>query len=64
VIKPSGAILTRVNSADAPLGSEIAKQQFYSEDVANEYLLNEALWQSVKGARSKMPALQHNVILP
>jgi hypothetical protein len=64
VIKPPDSILTQVNSANAPLAGAIAKQSFSEEDQANMQLLNEAIWQSVKGAGSKMPAVQHNVIDP
>jgi YVTN family beta-propeller protein len=64
VIKPPASILTQVNSANAPLAGAIAKQSFSEEDQANMQLLNEAVWQSVKGAGSTMPAPQHNVIDP
>jgi hypothetical protein len=64
VIKPSDAILTQVNSANAPLATQIATQSFGREDLANEALLNEAVWRSVKGAGSAMPAPQHHVIAP
>jgi hypothetical protein len=64
VIKPPDSILTQVNSASAPLAGVIAKQSFSEEDQANMQLLNEAVWQSVKGAGSPMPPAQHNVIYP
>jgi hypothetical protein len=48
VIKPPESILTQVNSANAPLARQIAKQQFYRKDMANERLLNEAIRKSVK----------------
>jgi hypothetical protein len=56
VIKPAEGILTQLNGANAPLASQIAKQQFNREDLANEHLLNAAIWQSIKGAGSPMPA--------
>jgi hypothetical protein len=62
VTKPSQSILTQVNPPNAPLAGQIAKQDFTEEDRANMQLLNEALWQSIKGAGSQMPAPQHNVI--
>jgi hypothetical protein len=64
VIKPPDSILTQVNSANAPLADAIAKQSFDEEDQASMQLLNEAVWQSVKGAGSTMPAPQHKVIDP
>jgi YVTN family beta-propeller protein len=64
VVKPPESILTQVNSANAPLASQIARQSFSEEDQANMFLLNEAVWQSVKGPGSTMPAPQHNVIDP
>jgi YVTN family beta-propeller protein len=64
VTKPSDAILTEVNSASAPLAKQMARQNFSREDLVNMQLLNEAVWQSVKGAGSQVPAAQHNVIAP
>jgi len=64
VIKPSERILTQLNPSHAPLASQIASQQFNREDLANEQLLNEAIWRSVKGASSPMPPPQHHVIEP
>lgn len=64
VTKPSESILTQVNPSNAPLASQIAKQDFSEEDHANMQLLNQAVWQSVKGAGTPMPAPQHNVTSP
>jgi YVTN family beta-propeller protein len=64
VIKPSESILTQVNDANAPLASQIANQQFNREDLANEHLLNQAIWQSIKGAGSSVPSPQHTMIAP
>ena len=61
VIKPADSILTAVNPSTAPLASEMAKQNFNEEDQVPEQLLNQAVWQSVKGAGSQVPAPQHNV---
>lgn len=64
VTKPPESVLTQVNSANAPLAGQIARQSFGQEDQANMQLLNEAVWQSVKGPGSRMPAARHNVIDP
>ncbi len=61
VIKPAASILTEVNAASAPLAAQIATQNFSREDLANESLLNAAVWESVKGAGSKVPAAQHHI---
>ncbi len=64
MIKPADSILTQVNGVNAPLASQIAKQQFNREDLADEHLLNEAIWQSVKGAGSAMPSSQRQMLAP
>ncbi|MGW3626635.1 glutaminyl-peptide cyclotransferase [Streptomyces sp. NPDC000880] len=48
--------LDEVNKATAPMAAESAKMNFSEADRAPEQQLNEAIWQSVKGAGSKMPA--------
>ena len=48
--------LTEVNPADAPLAAQSAAMDFSREDRAPTALLNQAIWQSVKGAGSPMPA--------
>jgi len=47
------------NAASAPLAALSAKQNFTSEDKANEQVLNQAVWESVKGSGSPMPAPRH-----
>jgi len=54
-IKPNQS-LTEPNPANAPLASQSAHMDFSREDQAPEQLLNQAIWQSVKGANSTMPA--------
>ena len=54
-IKPAQS-LTEPNSAIAPLAKESAAMNFSREDQAPEQLLNQAIWKSVKGADSQMPA--------
>jgi hypothetical protein len=61
VIKPPQSILTQVNPPNAPLAAQMATQDFSHEDQVPEQLLNTAIWQSVKGSGSPLPAPQHNV---
>jgi hypothetical protein len=44
------------NSANAPLGARSAQQDFSVPDGPDEHILNEAIWRSIKGADSPMPA--------
>jgi len=60
-IKPPQSILTQVNGADAPLGGQMAQQDFSHEDSVPEQLFNTAIWQSVKGSGSALPPAQHHV---
>jgi len=48
--------LDEVNKPTAPLAAESAKMNFTEADAAPEQQLNEAIWKSVKGADSPMPA--------
>jgi len=45
-----------VNGPNAPLASASAAQDFSIPDGPDEHLLNQAIWKSVKGAGSTMPA--------
>jgi hypothetical protein len=54
-IKPAQP-LDEPNPSNAPLASESAHMDFSREDQAPEQLLNQAIWKSVKGADSPMPA--------
>lgn len=47
---------TEVNPVGAPLSEESARQDLSKEDQINEQLFNQAIWKSVKGADSIMPA--------
>ena len=51
--------LGEVNSAAAPLAAVSAAQDLSVEDRIDERAFNEAIWQSVKGAGSPMPAPRH-----
>jgi DNA-binding beta-propeller fold protein YncE len=66
-LKPFTAItpsqsLDDKNTATAPMAAQSAKMDFSRADIAPEQQLNQAIWQSVKGAGSQMPAPQHNVV--
>ncbi|WP_369046597.1 bifunctional YncE family protein/alkaline phosphatase family protein [Sinomonas sp. P10A9] len=60
-IKPS-YLMGTLNTATAPLAAQSSAQDLTKEDQINERTFNEAIWKSVKGADSTMPAPQHNVI--
>lgn len=60
-IKP-GYDMTTVNGADAPMAKLSGAQDTTSEDKINEQAYNQAIWKSVRGAGSAMPAPQHHVI--
>ena len=49
------------NGVDAPMASVSARQQLDREDQINERTFNEAIWKSVKGAGSTMPAPKHTL---
>ncbi|MGW7684346.1 glutaminyl-peptide cyclotransferase [Kribbella sp. NPDC054772] len=48
--------LDEKNTAAAPLAAESGRMDFTQADKAPEQVLNEAIWKSVKGADSPMPA--------
>ena len=47
------------NPATAPMAAVSARQPLAKEDQVNEKTFNEAIWKSVKGAGSTMPAPRH-----
>jgi YVTN family beta-propeller protein len=47
--------LTETNGANAPMAAESSKMDFSGVDRAPEQQLNQAIWESVKGANSTMP---------
>jgi YVTN family beta-propeller protein len=51
-----------VNAAGAPMATASAMQDFTREDRADETTVNEAIWKSVHGDGSVMPAPEHNVL--
>ena len=48
--------LDELNAADAPMVAESLAMDFSAEDRAPDNALNEAIWKSVRGASSEMPA--------
>jgi hypothetical protein len=44
------------NSPNAPLAALSAQQDFSVPDGPDEHILNQAIWQSIRGAGSRMPA--------
>jgi YVTN family beta-propeller protein len=54
-IKPDQNILAEKNGPNAPLASKANTLDFSSQDRAPEQLLNQMIWQSVRGQDSQMP---------
>ena len=57
-VKPAdaGNIL---NGANAPMAAQSAAQPLNQEDQIDMQVFNQAIWESVKGANSPMPAPRH-----
>ena len=60
-IVPSASVLGEVNSASAPLALASNRMDFSQADHTGEELLNTAIWKSVKGRASKLPAPVHRL---
>ena len=60
---PYGAVGAPVNSDNAPLATASSRWNFAVEDATPEIPLNEAIWKSVRGRRSVMPAPRHDYII-
>jgi len=54
--------MTTTNGANAPLAKQAEGQDTATEDKIDEQLYNQAIWKSVRGDKSVMPAPQHHVI--
>jgi hypothetical protein len=63
-VVPFGQPGLPTNTADGPLGAESAGQDFSAPDRADEHTLNTATCKSVRGARSRMPAPRHRLVMP
>ncbi|WP_225833822.1 bifunctional YncE family protein/alkaline phosphatase family protein [Streptomyces sp. NK08204] len=59
-VKPS-TDLTAVNTVNSPMAGVSAKQDLTKEDQIDERTFNEAIWKSVRGARSVMPEPRHDL---
>ncbi|MFJ3304358.1 beta-propeller fold lactonase family protein [Streptomyces sp. NPDC086549] len=53
--------LAAVNTVDSPMAGVSAKQDLTKEDQIDERTFNEAIWKSVRGARSRMPEPRHDL---
>jgi hypothetical protein len=60
-VVPYGAPGYPTNGAAAPLGAASAAQDLSAPDRADKATLNAAIWKSVRGARSRMPAPRHTL---
>ncbi len=54
--------MSTVNGADAPMAETSTKQSLDTEDRIDEQSFNKAIWKSVKGADSTMPAPRHALL--
>jgi YVTN family beta-propeller protein len=61
-VTPFGAGGFAVNSASAPMARASSTWDFRDAERAPDVALNQAIWKSVKGARSKMPAPRHTLV--
>jgi YVTN family beta-propeller protein len=62
-VTPFGAPGAPVNGAAAPMAAQSASWDFTKQDATPEIALNRAIWKSVKGAASQMPAPRHQKII-
>ncbi|MEO8687658.1 MAG: bifunctional YncE family protein/alkaline phosphatase family protein [Solirubrobacteraceae bacterium] len=60
---PFGAEGAPVNADNAPLATASSRWNFAVEDATPEIPLNQAIWKSVNGRRSTMPAPRHDYII-
>jgi YVTN family beta-propeller protein len=59
-VRPAAAG-TATNGVNAPMAAQSAAQKLDREDQINMDLFNRAIWASVKGAKSPMPAPRHSL---
>jgi hypothetical protein len=62
-IVPFGEPDAPVNPPAAPMAKQSASWGFETEDAQPEIALNRAIWKSVKGRASRMPAPRHDHII-
>jgi hypothetical protein len=63
LVTPFGAEGVQLNEDTAPLARASASWNFEIEDATPEIPLNEAIWKSIKGRDSEMPAPRHDRII-
>ena len=63
-VVPFGDPGAPVNGPNAPLAELSAHMDFSKPDAAPETALSAAVWKSVRGTDSKMPAPRHSLLLP
>jgi YVTN family beta-propeller protein len=63
IVTPFGAEGAQLNEDSAPLARASASWNFRIEDATPEIPLNEAIWKSVRGRDSEMPAPRHDLIV-
>jgi hypothetical protein len=61
-VKPRSVSPIRYNATDAPLAAASSRQDLSREDQINELVFNRAIWKSVNGLYSHMPAPHHSVM--
>ncbi|HEY2601521.1 MAG TPA: hypothetical protein VGI67_08200 [Thermoleophilaceae bacterium] len=61
-IAPFGGGAFATNSAASPMAAESAEWDLRDADAAPDIGLNEAIWKSIHGARSRMPTPRHDAI--
>jgi YVTN family beta-propeller protein len=62
-VVPYGEAGAPTNSASAPMANASKRMNLRQADAAPERRLNEAIWKSVKGRHSRMPAPRHRHIV-
>ncbi len=62
VVKPASISPVRYNTADSPMVVASKRQDLSHEDQIDEQSFNRAIWKSVNGADSQMPAPRHGVM--
>jgi YVTN family beta-propeller protein len=62
-VVPFGAEEPELNTETSPLAQASSTWNFAIEDATPEIPLNRAIWQSVRGAGSPMPAPKHDLII-
>jgi hypothetical protein len=51
------------NPASAPMAAQAARWNLQAADATPEIALNQSIWKSVKGRRSRMPRPRHTHII-